>query len=428
MTKGWAIKGLLAGLAAVGAGAVAIPTLNGLAPAPEVPVYRIERGEFKRTVVADGILEAEQTTPLTAPTDARQQLTVAWLAPDGSRVKADEIVVRFDPTEMQQNLLDGQSEKSTALNQMDKKELESAAVFENLKRDEGMAERELEYAREFQSKDTEIFSRAEIIESEIDQDLATQRKDHAHETRELQEELSGVELELIELEKRKAEIKISQAEAALRSLEVRAPHDGIFVLKRDWRGVTEVGQSVWPGQPLAELPRLDVMQAKVYVLEADAGGLEEGVGAEVVLEAHPSTRYAAKVKSVAALAQRRNRRSPVQYFEVILELERTEPELMKPGQRVRARLLLADFDDVIAVPRQAVVEEQDGSKQVYRRAGSGFEAVDVELGTTALGKVVVEKGLEQGDVIALTDPTERSTGSGEAAAGSTRPAGPGDGS
>ena len=150
MIKGWAIKGLVAGVAAVGASAVAIPTLNGLSRGPDVPVYRVERGAFKRTVVAEGILEAEKTTPLTAPTDARQQLTVAWLAPDGSRVKADEIVVRFDPTEMQQNLLDGESEKDTALSRMSKKELESGAVFENLKRDEDMAARELEYAREFQ--------------------------------------------------------------------------------------------------------------------------------------------------------------------------------------------------------------------------------------------------------------------------------------
>jgi len=426
--KGWAIKALFAGIAALGAGALAIPTFNGLAQRSDVPVYTVERNFFKRTVVANGILEAEKTTPLTAPNEVRQQLTVAWLAPDGTRVETDEIVVRFDPTEMQQSLLDGQAEKDTALNRIGQKELESGAVFENLERDEQMASRELDYAREFQSKDEEIFSRSEIIESEIDQGLATRRKDHAQETRRLQEDLSAVELELIELQKKKAEFKISQADAGLRSLEVRAPHAGIFVLKRDWRGVTQVGATVWPGQPLAEIPRLDVMQAKVYVLEADAGGLKEGVIAEVVLEAHPLTRYRSIVKKVAALAQRRNRRSPVQYFEVILELERTDPDLMKPGQRVQADLLLADLDDVLSVPRQAVIEEEDGDKLVYRRSGGEFEPVKVELGASALGRVVVEKGLEEGDVIALTDPSRRSKGTDGPDAGSKGPGGPGDGS
>jgi HlyD family secretion protein len=112
------------------------------------------------------------------------------------------------------------------------------------------------------------------------------------------------------------------------------------------------------------------------------------------------------VERVAALAQRLNRRSPVQYFEVQLALERTEPERMKPGQRVSAALFMAALDDVIAVPRQAIVEQDDGDKVVFRRGTGGFEPVEVKLGQAALGRVVIESGLEPGDVIALTDPTQ----------------------
>jgi len=400
-----AVGGLFAGGVVVVAAAVAIPAFNSLGRGPEIPVYRVERGAFSRTVVAEGVLEAEKTTPLTSPAETRLPLTIAWLAADGSRISKDDVVIRFDPTEMEQNLLDGESERATAETRAEKQTVESAAAFENLDRDAGLAGLELQYAQEFQSKDPEIFSRAEIIESEIDEDLATRKKDHAKDTRVLSEDLSQVELDLIGLEKRKADLKIEQAEAGLRSLEVRAPHDGIFVLKRDWRGSTQVGQTVWPGQPLGEIPRLDVMQAKVFVLEADAGGLAEGITADVVLEAHPLERYRATVKSVAALAKRRNPRSPVQYFEVILELETTDPERMKPGQRLHASLFLEDLDDVLSVPRQAVVEEEDGDRLVYRRDGGGFEPVEIELGAAALGRVVIAKGLDEGDVIALADPT-----------------------
>jgi multidrug efflux pump subunit AcrA (membrane-fusion protein) len=420
-----AVGALFAGGVVVVAAAVAIPAINGLGREPDIPVYRVERGGFSRTVVAEGVLEAERTTPLTSPSQTRLPLTIAWLATDGTRVSKDEVVIRFDPTEMEQNLLDGQSERATAETRAQKQTVESAATVENLDRDAGLAGLELQYAREFQNKDPEIFSRAEIIESEIDEDLATRKKDHAKETRVLTEDLSQVELDLIGLERRKADLKIEQAEAGLRSLEVRAPHDGIFVLKRDWRGSTQVGQTVWPGQPLGEIPRLEVMQAKVFVLEADAGGLEEGISAEVVLEAHPLERYQATVKSVAALAKRRNPRSPVQYFEVILELESTDPERMKPGQRLQASLFLADLDDVLAVPRQAVIEEEDGDRLVYRRDGGEFRPVEVELGAAALGRVVVERGLDEGDVIALADPT-RAGDSGESADDESGPNGSGE--
>ena len=112
----------------------------------------------------------------------------------------------------------------------------------------------------------------------------------------------------------------------------------------------------------------------------------------------------AEVKKVDALAKPRMRRTPVQYFAVTLALERTDPEIMKPGQRVRAILTLDVLDDVLVVPRQSVFEE-DGKKIVYRRSGSDFEPVEVTLGPSALGRVVIEEGLEEGDAVALSDPT-----------------------
>jgi HlyD family secretion protein len=253
-----------------------------------IPLYEVTRGPFTRTVMAEGILEAETTTPIIAPTEASMPHTIAWLAPDGRPVHEGDVLIRFDPTAIERDLLDGRSERETAEQRMEKQQVEQAASSENLERLADVADLELDYAREFQSKDDEIFSRAEIIESEIDQDLARKRRDHAQDSQRVTGALSEVELDLLELEKKKADLKIDEAEAGLRSLEVRAPHDGIFVLRRDGRGETQVGQSVWPGQSVAEIPLLDVMQAKIFVLEADAGGLTQGIPAEVVLEAHPT--------------------------------------------------------------------------------------------------------------------------------------------
>jgi cobalt-zinc-cadmium efflux system membrane fusion protein len=98
------------------------------------------------------------------------------------------------------------------------------------------------------------------------------------------------------------------------------------------------------------------------------------------------------------------RGSPVQYFSLTLELERTDPALMKPGQRVRADLVMDGTDRALILPREAVFEK-DGRKVAYRRSGSSFEPVEITLGPTALGRVVVEKGLEEGDTVALRDPT-----------------------
>src|SRR6185369_1990489 len=126
------------------------------------------------------------------------------------------------------------------------------------------------------------------IRSEIDRTLATTRIETSDAVRSIRQDVAGVDLALLDIERRKAGIAIDRASKGLESLEMRAPHDGILVYKRDWRGdITKVGDTVWPGEPVAEIPELKTMQARVYVLEADAGGLAPGQTAKVVVEAHP---------------------------------------------------------------------------------------------------------------------------------------------
>jgi len=403
--------------------AAALPALRafGGADAGDVPVYRVERGEFVNRVHAEGNLKAVDATLLGPPPEVTDALKIAWLAPDGSRVEQGDVVVRFDPSELEEELRSGRHEKKTAQSKIVQKEALERASRSNLERDAEMASLELQYAREFQSKDARIFSRVQIIESEIDQDLATKKQDHASQAGQIHEDLVESELDLLTIERRQAEIRIDHAETGLAGLEVRAPHSGIFVLKQWWGRMPEVGQTVWGGNAIAEIPKLERMEAEVFVLEADAGGLEADLPATVVIEAHPDTEYLATVKSVDALAQRRNRRVPVQYFRVTLELSTTDPTVMKPGQRVRSVLTLTELDDVLTVPRQAVFEEEH-KKIVYRRQDGGFKAVAVELGPSALGRVVVESGLSPGDTIALRDPTRPADVPAEAAGAA--PSGP----
>lgn len=372
-------------------------------PQGDVPTVAAQRGEFLRRVHAEGNLEAAQATVLSPPRSTRGPLRIAWIADDGVEVEANQVVVRFDPTDLEEQLRVGRVERATSDSRIEQtRHLESSAA-RNLGRDADLAKVELDYAREFRYEDSEIFSRVEIVESAIDERLASARREHAVELRDIRGELSDVELDLLDIERRKAELKISQAQADLDKLELRAPHAGIFTLKETWSGLPEVGMMVWGGNAVAEIPQLDVMQARVYVLEVDAGGLAEGQSATLTLDAHPDRSCAATVKKVDALAQRRDRRVPVQYFGVLLELERTDKEVMKPGQRVQATLTLDRIADAVTVPRQAVID-RDGTPVVFVKRGADFEPVKVQIGPAGLGRVVIESGIAEGELVALRDP------------------------
>ena len=211
-------------------------------------------------------------------------------------------------------------------------------------------------------------------------------------------------MQLLELERRKANSRSKRPNEVWPRSRSSLLDDGIVIFEVDWRGeILEVGDTAWPGRPLAKIPDLSEMRAEVFVLEADAGGLEKGQRASVVMEAWPDDPVGATVESVDPIAQRRSR-SPVQYFRAILTLDHTDVARMKPGARVRAEIVIADLDETITVPRQAV-GNVDGASVVWRRDGADFEEVPVVLGPSALGRVAVLSGLEPGDEIALRDPT-----------------------
>ena len=396
-----AALGALALAVLLGAGAWA--SLKARPGASGTPIHTVKRGSFLRKVRAEGNFKAVNAKPITAP-GSDMMFKIGWMAEDGSRVKAGDVVVKFDPTETQKNLTLGQADRSTAERRMDKEKAEAGATLSNLGRDARQAHLEVDTARTFQRKDPELFSRHEIIEAEIDMDLAEHREGHAISTRGVKEGLSKASLDIFGIDRKKADLKIGKAKKELAALEVKAPFDGLIVFQRDWKGdLPQIGQVVWSGLTLAEIPDLSTLQADIWVLEADAGGLAPGREATVVVEAHPEAEYAAKIKKIDALAKPRVRGVPVQYFGVTLELGKTDPAVMKPGQRVLATLLLGEEKDVLSIPRQALFD-RDGKKVVFRRDRGGFTPVPVTLGASAVGRVVVTAGLADGDVIALADP------------------------
>jgi HlyD family secretion protein len=378
----------------------------------DIATFKVEPMTFARRVTAEGTLKPVKATPLAVPQNATSPMKVSWIADDGALLHKGDVVARFDAAEFEDLLLRGNEDRSTATNKLEKANAESAATRTNLGRDARLAQSELEAAQRFKFDDAEIFSRYARIEAEVDQNLASSRKRHAVEVLGVRENLSRVEHDLLAIEDRRAGIKIKQAEEGLQALQISAPHDGILVLQRNWRGdMSRVGDTMWRGQPIGEIPELTSMQAEVFVLEADAAGLAIDQKATLFLEADSRTMFKGKIKSVDKVARPRIPRQPVQYFGVTVELERTDPRLMKPGARVRATLEIENQSNAFAIPRQALFEKE-GKKLVYRKKNDAFEPVEVTIGSSSAGRVVVTKGLAKNDEIALEDPT-REAGPGE---------------
>lgn len=396
-----------------------------------VATHELHRGRFVRRVTADGYLRARQVTPLVAPM-VEGSLKLAFIIEDGAPVKAGDVIARFDATEFERALTDGNADRERAAARIGSERSLSGATLRGRDLSATLADEELRRRQAQPRKDPEIFSRNQIIEAELDESLAHARRGHAAATRGLEAQVSAGKLALLQLDRARADQAIGKAEKNLRSLLVKAPHDGIAVLETDWRGnPPRVGDTIWGSQRLASLPLLSEMEVEALVLEADAGGVAAGVPAQVVIEAHPETVYPAKVRTIDALAKPRQREVPINYFSTALALEKTDVARMRPGQRARVTLVL-DQADALVLPRQAVLE-RDGKKVALRlRQGvrpeaagpSDFEAAPLTLGASSPGLVVVTAGLGEGDRVALRDPAEAPRGRGNGANAKAAGAGP----
>jgi hypothetical protein len=381
--------------------------LPGLMPAckPDrtsaVPTITVTRRRFTRAVDADGHLKPVQATVLTATRSPTGPMRVAWLGVDGTTVKKGDVIARFDDADLRVQISAAHDEKATATAKQNKESLLAAQGRNERKRTTQAATRELEVARTFQRKDSQIYSRDDIITAEIDEQLQIAKADHAQRAQSVDGQVARRKIQMVDVEARKASESISRAETALNLLELRAPHDGVLVFKRSYRGdAIGVGDQAFGA--IAEISRSDELEAEVFVLEVEAAGLVKGKPAEIVIESQPHRVLKGEIKRVESVAKRRNFRSPTQYFGVTIALGKTDPASMKPGQRVRAKLLL-DERDALVVPRPALIE-RDGSFVAFRREARGFVPVKVELGAATAGLVSISAGLKEGDVVALRDP------------------------
>lgn len=374
------------------------------APRSDVPVIEVKQQKFARNVDADGYLRPVLSVPVTVPSDVPWGLRIVWLAASGSVVKKGEPVARFDDLEPKSRLQDAQARRTISFAGQEKELIARRVDEQQRQRLITTAERELELSRSFLHRDPLIFSRDQIIEDELDEKWQAAKLEHAQKSAPVGKGLNGNKVGLMEVEVRKADESIRRAEKGLSALVLTAPQDGVLTIRRrNWADTYRVGDTVYRTMSVAEVSSVENMEAEVFVLEAEASGLATGRKAEVVIEAQPGRSFAAEVKQVETVTKQRQEKSPTQYFGVILRLTHTDPEVMKPGERVRARLFLHE-QQALVVPRPALYDH-DGRWVVYRRDGRGeFAAVPVTLGPSTAGLVTIETGLHAGEIIALREP------------------------
>jgi multidrug efflux pump subunit AcrA (membrane-fusion protein) len=373
-------------------------------PTEVVDTYTVARGDFSISVIAAGELRAAESTPITPPAGSRAPRTIKWLAPDNSRIRKGDVVARFDITSAELGA-------NSAGIEIDKVDLQVVAKHRELDRLLSELGNQLELvdieklmADEFTFDNELAYSRFEIIDATRDKELLDYKSSHLEGKKENYSERQSAEVAVLSAARTTQESNLEEQTALLDNHEVRAPHDGLFVIDKNWWGQRiEPGSTVFAGNKFASIPDLSEMQAILNVLETEAVGLALAQNCTVVIDAFPDREIPGSITSISATAAPIERDNPVKYFTVVVTLDQADPDWIKPGAIVTAEIWIKRIADTVAIPNQAVFQK-DQQSWVLVRAGSDLARREVRLGQRGANRSQVLDGLAEGDEIALFPP------------------------
>lgn len=377
-------------------------TLRGSRSA--VASTEVNYGEFVIKLIEAGEVAAIKTVTVSAPR-VRGRLQIIKLIKDGSFIKKGDILVQFDKEEMQQQMLKSLSDLKIAQNEINKKlaDIESQRRTNQIELDNT----KLQYEEALlETKKAEMIAKIEAEKNRLRYEQAEKKYEETLKKMESQKKSNEADLNVLDEKKAKAEADYKMALKSLEDMTLRAPKDGLVVLKEIWKGTgmgkVQEGDQVWPGYPILEIPDLSAMEVKVYLNEVDVGKVKSGLEAMMSLDSFPDKIFKGKVERVASIGTKKDWNAKIKTFETVISLNDTDAR-MKPGMTCMVDIIIEKIPDVISVPIESVLE-REGKTIVYAMGSRSPTRKEVVLGKRNSTHIIVTQGLSPGDKIALRDP------------------------
>lgn len=183
------------------------------------------------------------------------------------------------------------------------------------------------------------------------------------------------------------EAKLALAQARLAKLEIRAPFSGVVGIR-----TVSVGDYVKDGADLVNLEDLSSVKVDFRIPEKYSDRVRPGQGIEVMLDALPGQTFRARVDAIDPQVDSTGRSALLRG-----RIENPQGRL-KPGMFARVRLILAQRDQALVVPEEAIVPQ--GQKlTVWKVVDGKAVRAEVKIGLRRNARAEIVEGLQKGDVV-----------------------------
>src|SRR5580704_6327049 len=372
---------------------------------PTVPTYEVKRGEFLDSLQFRGEVKALKSVTISSPSEAGDSQIIK-IAPEGTAVKPGDMIVEFDKTKTEQDLLQDKSAEAG---------IEQARAQARLSEEEDKttvlkARYDVEAAKLEASKQ-EIVSKIEGEEAKLKLADAEQKLREAETKQKSDQSLNKATIQSTEEASKKAKFDVARAENSLGQMTLRAPSAGTISLLQHWTGSGDApyrpGDRAWPGAAIAELPDATTLRITARVDETERGRLAANQPVTVQLNSIPDRQFTGHVAQIGAIASMDFSSGwPItRNFILEIVLDQTDARF-KPGLSGQVTVIVDRVPNAVTIPTQAMFQKS-GQNVAYVWRGSQFEERPIEIGRRSGDKIMVAKGVGPGEQVALRDPTSK---------------------
>jgi len=343
---------------------------GGCASELEVPVIESARRDLELVLVESGDLRAVRSTEVNAPMEWRADLQLIELVDEGVVVDSGAVLARIDPAFLEEELLATRDEIATERARLRGIRANQKANLERLRNAATTARLSHEIAS-LNLEKLRFESTTQREEAELSLENAVVALEEARAKIDAQVILDSLEVTEVEVTIRQKELRLSRIEQKIDELTLRAPQPGLVIhAERDFNGTLRkprVGDTVFPGIAVVEIPDLTEIEIELAVNEVDRHHIREGMRIRGHLEAYPDESFTGAIRRIGRLAVPDPLDPAVRQFPVWAVLDRSGARL-KPGMTAVVVIELSTVPDAVVAPASAVFEV-DGGSVVYPRRG-----------------------------------------------------------
>jgi len=366
------------------------------------PTATVKKERVEVIVSASGELESK-TIAMIAPPSVSQmwQYQIKFMLPENTQVNKGQLLVSFDDKKVADRLVDKQGELDRAQKELDNKGIKEIAREQELVL--SVAEKQMEYEKAQRKADIIDNSRSDNDreKSVIDFTIAENDLFLAQEKLKFHRNSKELNLKLAQSKVDRFTAKVNELKRDIERLKVKAPIDGMVMYKSNWQGEKPaVGENVQFGQPIIEIAVVEQMQLKTQIAEPDSGKVKIGQTVKVILDGTQEQIFSGKIVSLGRVFREKSHQDKRRIFDAIVAFDQTDATVMRPGMTARVEVITNVLDNALTLS-SAAVKNSAGSNTVTFVGLFGNEQQNVEIEHIIGSKVVITKGLSQGDVVAL---------------------------